>query len=107
MKNILAEAGVNYWFMDEDGGMCCGRPMMLAGHLEQASIMMQKNRKLIIESGATTLVTSCPICFKIFAREYDLNIRVMHHSQYLLELKEKNKIHLKPLQCQCSLSRSL
>ncbi len=113
MKNILAKAGVNYWFMDEDGGMCCGRPMMLAGHFEQAGIMMQKNRKLIIESGATTLVTSCPICFKIFAREYNLNIRVMHHTQYLLELEEKNKIHLKPLQVSavyhdpCELSRDI
>jgi Fe-S oxidoreductase len=113
MKNILAEAGVNYWFMDEDGGLCCGRPMMLAGHLEQASIMMQKNKKLIMESGATTLVTSCPICFKVFAREYDLNIRVMHHSQYLLELEEKNKIHLKSLHASavyhdpCELSRDI
>ncbi len=113
MKNILAEAGVNYWFMDEHGGMCCGRPMMLAGHFEQASIMMKKNRKLIMDSGAKTLVTSCPICFKIFAREYDLNIRVMHHSQYLLELEEKHKIRLNPLHAgavyhdPCELSRDV
>jgi Fe-S oxidoreductase len=113
MKNILAEAGVNYWFMDEDGGMCCGRPMMLAGHLEQAFVMVQKNKKLILDSGASTLVTSCPICFKIFTREYDLNIRVMHHSQYLLELEETNKIHLKPMHATavyhdpCELSRDI
>lgn len=113
MKNILAEAHVNYWFMDEEGGMCCGRPMMLAGHFEQASIMMQKNRNLILESGATTLVTSCPICYKIFAQEYNLNIRVMHHTQYLLELEEKNMIHLTPLNTSavyhdpCELSRDI
>jgi Fe-S oxidoreductase len=113
MKNILDEAGVSYWFMDEDGGLCCGRPMMLAGHPEQASVMMQKNKKLIMESGAKTLVTSCPICFKIFAREYDLSIRVMHHSQYLLELEEKHRISLKPLQASavyhdpCELSRDI
>jgi len=113
MKKILAEAGVNYWFMDEDGGLCCGRPMMLAGHPEQASVMVRKNRKLILESGATTLVTSCPICFKIFAKEYDLKIRVMHHSQYLLELEEKHKIQLKPLHASavyhdpCELSRDI
>lgn len=113
MKNILDGAGVSYWFMDEDGGLCCGRPMMLAGHLEQASLMIQKNKKLIVESGAKTLVTSCPICFKIFAQEYDLNIRVLHHSQYLLELEEKHKIRLKPLKetavyhDPCELSRDI
>ncbi len=99
--------------MDEEGGMCCGRPMMLAGHKEQANILMKKNRKLILDSGAKTLVTSCPICFKIFSKEYDLNIRVMHHTQYLLELNEKNKIHLKPMKTSavyhdpCELSRDI
>jgi Fe-S oxidoreductase len=113
MKSILSEAGINFWFMDEAGGMCCGRPMMLAGHREQAAILMEKNRKLMIDSGAKTLVTSCPICFKIFAQEYNLDIRVMHHSQYLLELAAKNKIHLKPLHASavyhdpCELSRDI
>jgi hypothetical protein len=32
MKKIFENTGVNYWFMDEEGGICCGRPMMLAGH---------------------------------------------------------------------------
>jgi Fe-S oxidoreductase len=113
MKSILAEAGVNFWFMDEDGGICCGRPMMLAGHQDQATILMEKNRRLIHESGAQTLLTSCPICFKIFAQQYDMNIRVMHHTQYLLELAEKKRIHLEPLSMNavyhdpCELSRDL
>jgi Fe-S oxidoreductase len=96
MVSIFAEAGIQYWFMDESGGLCCGRPMMLAGHHEQAEIMIAKNRKMIIESGATTLVTSCPICYKVFAREYDLKIRVLHHTQYLLELANTHKIALRP-----------
>lgn len=92
MVSLLNAAGVNYWFMDEWGGLCCGRPMMLAGHKEQANIMIEKNRKLILESGAKTLVTSCPICYKVFAKDYNLNIRVLHHTQYLLELAESNQI---------------
>jgi Fe-S oxidoreductase len=97
MLSLLSEAGINYWFMDEWGGLCCGRPMMLAGHKEQADIMIEKNRRMIVESGAKTLVTSCPICFKVFAREYNLNIRVMHHTQYLLELANTRKIRLEPI----------
>ena len=94
MTSILSQAGINYWFMDESGGLCCGRPMMLAGHKEQAEVMVEKNRRMILESGAKTLVTSCPICYKIFAREYNLGIRVVHHTQYLLELAETQKISL-------------
>jgi Fe-S oxidoreductase len=113
MQNILSEAGVNYWFMDEAGGMCCGRPMMMAGHLEQASLMIEKNSKLIRASGAKTLVTSCPICYKIFAKEYKLDINVLHHTQYLLELAGKKEIRLEPLHAcavyhdPCELSRDL
>jgi Fe-S oxidoreductase len=113
MVSILERSGVNYWFMDEWGGLCCGRPMMLAGHKEQAEIMIEKNRKMILESGAKTLVTSCPICFKVFAREYNLNIRVMHHTQYLLELAQEQKISLAPIQGNavyhdpCELSRDI
>ncbi len=96
MISIFKEAGINYWFMDESGGLCCGRPMMLAGHHEQASIMMEKNRKMIDASGASVLVTSCPICYKIFRNEYHLNIDVVHHSEYLLKLVTGKKIRVRP-----------
>ncbi|HLO59974.1 MAG TPA: (Fe-S)-binding protein [Bacteroidales bacterium] len=94
MTAIMEQAGVNFWFMDESGGLCCGRPMMLAGHREQAEIMIAKNRKMILDSGASTLVTSCPICYKIFSQEYDLNLKVVHHTQFLLDLAERQKISL-------------
>lgn len=95
MLSIFKEAGVNYWFMDEAGGLCCGRPMMLAGHHEQAKIMMEKNSKMITGSGASVLVTSCPICYKIFREEYNLNIEVLHHSEYLYKLADRKTIHLR------------
>ncbi len=113
MVSVFKEAGISYWFMDETGGLCCGRPMMLAGHREQAAIMIEKNREIIRESGARTLVTSCPICYKVFKQEYKLNIRVLHHTQYLLELADSNRIHLEPFAGKsvyhdpCELSRNL
>jgi len=113
MKDIFSEAGTNYWFMDEAGGMCCGRPMMMAGHFEQASLMIEKNSRVIRDSAATTLVTSCPICYKMFVQEYKLNIRVLHHTQYLEELSRKKRIRLEPLHTcavyhdPCELSRTL
>jgi Fe-S oxidoreductase len=94
MKKILATAGVDFLFMDEDSSVCCGRPLMLAGKSKQAEELVEQNKRMIIDSGATTLVTSCPICFRVFREEYELDIRILHHTQYLLELIKKGKIPL-------------
>ncbi len=94
MKKILDVAGVDYLFLDEDRSVCCGRPLMLAGKPSQAEMLISQNKRRIIESGATTLVTSCPICFKVFREDYKLEIRILHHTQYLLELIKKGKIPL-------------
>lgn len=94
MRGILTHAGVDYLFLDQQGTVCCGRPMMLSGKHEQAEDLIRYNKNLILNSGADTLVTSCPICFRVFMEEYNLPIRVLHHSQYLLELIKSGKIPL-------------
>ena len=92
MIKIFKSAQTDYIFMDEDGGICCGRPMMLAGEQKAAEEMIEKNKKIILHSGADTLVTSCPICYRIFAEKYHLPLKVMHHSQYIWQLMEQGKI---------------
>ncbi|MDP4209929.1 MAG: (Fe-S)-binding protein [Bacteroidota bacterium] len=92
MTGLLKHAGISYWFMDESGSVCCGRPLMLAGKEAQARELMANNKAKIVASGAKLFVTSCPICYKVFKEEYGLNIEVMHHSEYLLQLVESKKI---------------
>jgi len=95
IRGIFSIAGINYHFMDKDGGVCCGRPLKLAGRHKDAAKLVKFNREEIINSGARTLVTSCPICMKTFIEDYELkNIRILHHSQYILELWKDNRIHL-------------
>jgi Fe-S oxidoreductase len=94
MTGIMKKAGVKYLFLDEDGSICCGRPLLLAGELDSANKLVLKNTQLINDSGAKTFVTSCPICYKMFKEEYNLNIEVLHHTQYLLQLAEAGKISL-------------
>jgi Fe-S oxidoreductase len=89
MVKIFRKAKVNYWFMDEDGSACCGRPQKLAGNLKAMQQLMEFNKKRIIDSGAKTLVTSCPICYKVFSEDYKLGIEVLHHTQYLIRLVEQ------------------
>jgi Fe-S oxidoreductase len=87
MIKILDSSGVNYNFIDEQGGVCCGRPLMLNGQDREARELINYNSQLIWKSGAHTLVTSCPICYKVFKESYYLDVEVLHHSQFI-----KNKI---------------
>jgi Fe-S oxidoreductase len=92
MEKILQTAGIKYWFMDEKGGICCGRPSVLTGHTEQAEAIMNSNIEAIRQSHAKLLVTSCPICYKVFKQDYSLDIGVLHHTQYINELINTDKI---------------
>ena len=93
MKKIMEAAGEEYEFLDKDGGICCGRPMMLSGKTAEAQAMIAKNTELIEKSGAKKLVLSCPICYKVFKEEYHLEgIEILHHTQYLDELVRNGKL---------------
>ncbi|MDD4820107.1 MAG: (Fe-S)-binding protein, partial [Flavobacteriales bacterium] len=97
MMKILDQSGDKYTFMDRDGTICCGRPMLLSGQTDSARAMMLKNTEIIRRSGAKTLVTSCPICYKVFNEQYSLEgVTVLHHSQYIDSLLQKGKIKVAP-----------
>ncbi len=94
MKKIFEAANQTYWFMDEDKSICCGRPLLQQGFQKQSEILRGKNTELIEKSGAKLLVTSCPICYQSFTREYNLNIEVLHHTQYIDRLINNKIINL-------------
>jgi Fe-S oxidoreductase len=68
--------------------------MMLTGNTNEAKKMIDHNTSLFRKTGATQLVTSCPICYKIFREEYQLNMEIMHHTQYFSKLLKRNLISL-------------
>ena len=93
MKKIMESAGEDFQFLDENGGICCGRPMILSGKTAEAQAMIAKNTELIKKSGAKKLVLSCPICYKVFKDEYHLEgVEILHHSQYINELIKTGKL---------------
>lgn len=95
LTSILKKASVSYEIMDKDGGLCCGRPMWMAGRLDQARQMVEKNREIIISSGARILLLSCPICYKIFKERYKLEgIEVLHHTEYIERLINEERISI-------------
>ena len=95
VEKVFKSAGVNYIFADRDGGICCGRPLMLAGKTNAAYETISANRKMILGSGCRTIVLSCPICYKIFKDEYALDgIEVLHYTQFIKHLVDEGKLKL-------------
>jgi len=84
--------------MDVHGGVSCGRPLMLEGNDREARELINHNSQLIWKSGAHTLVTSCPICYKVFRESYYLDADVLHHSQFIKKLIDDGLVNLNFLQ---------
>lgn len=94
MTLILNTSGLNWSFIDEKGGVCCGRPLMLAGQDKEARELINYNSQIIWKSGAHTLVTSCPICYKVFKESYYLDVEVLHHSQFIKNLIDDGSVKM-------------
>ena len=93
MERVFGAAGEEVWWADREGGVCCGRPLKLAGETDSVRRMMRYNTELFRKHGITTLVTSCPICLKVFREDYDLpGIEVLHHSEYIHRLLRTGRL---------------
>ena len=96
MESVLKKAGVDYELMDKDGGLCCGRPMWMAGRFDQAKQMVEKNTEIIMGSGADTLLLTCPICYRIFKERYRLDgIRIVHHTEFIDSLISEGRLKVR------------
>ena len=96
MQRIFEAAREDVWWADKDGGVCCGRPLKLSGEVDSAQKMIDYNKELFRRHGITTLVTSCPICLRVFREEYDLQgVEVLHHSEYILRLMHRGRLSVK------------
>lgn len=99
MLQIFEKAKIDFTFLDEDGSICCGRPLKLAGLQEAALKLINENTLKIKNTGAKILVTSCPICYKIFNNDYQLEgMQVMHHSVFIDNLVKEGKLVLQPVE---------
>lgn len=92
LKHIFEVAGQKYWHIDEEKTICCGRPLLQQGFEQQAKELRRKLTALIRESNATLLITSCPICYQTFKKDYKLNIQVIHHTEYIERCIKNKKI---------------
>ena len=95
MERIFSAARENVWWADKEGGVCCGRQLKLTGESDSAQKMIDYNKALFTKHNITTLVTSCPICLRVFREEYDLKgIKILHHSEYILQLMQQGRLRV-------------
>ena len=95
VTSLLAKAGVDYTWMDRDEGLCCGRPLYMAGRIDAAMQLVHKNEEIILASGADTLLVSCPICYRIFTEKYNLpGVKVVHYADYFSSLVAEGRLRL-------------
>lgn len=100
---IMDKAKINFTILGGDE-WCCGFPQMAAGFIEDVEKQIIHNVKTINKTGAKTLVTTCPACYRIFKEEYKhilkdkrikMNFDVMHSSEFIEKLINNNKIKFK------------
>ncbi len=94
MKQVLQAAGVSWGVLQRES--CCGEPARRAGneylYLQLAEELTTKFK----ESGVRNIVSCCPHCTTTLDKDYrqtgayaELGIRVVHHTELLLELLPK------------------
>jgi Fe-S oxidoreductase/FAD/FMN-containing dehydrogenase len=90
---LLDVAGVNFTSIGEREN-CCGTPMLVAGKWDLFVETMKKNIEAVKETGADTVIASCPACdmmwrsiYPIWAKKLGIeyNIIARHYSEVIAE----------------------
>jgi heterodisulfide reductase subunit D len=94
---LLNHAGIEPVVSNKE--VCCGHDLNWVGDEDNFELLMNKNIEAIKESGAKTVVFTCPEGLRTFEVDYrdileDLDFEVMHISEFLLELADKGEIDL-------------
>jgi len=90
---LMHKAGVEFTYLGEDEA-CCGIPMLMAGLWDTWEEIMRHNIEAMRNRGVSTVVTSCPACWLVWAEYYprwaeklgiDYPFQAKHYSEVLAE----------------------
>lgn len=98
---ILNAAGVSFAVLGEEE-RCTGDPARRMGHEYLFQLQAEANIELLDQYSVERILTLCPHCYNTLRNEYpDFGgrYRVIHHTEFILELLERGRIHLeRPLE---------
>ncbi|MBN1780524.1 FAD-binding oxidoreductase [bacterium] len=90
---LLDAAGVDFTYLGEKEN-CCATPMLVAGKWDRYMETMHKNIAAVKETGADTVISSCPACDMMWRHIYprwmkklglEFNIKARHYSEVVSE----------------------
>jgi Fe-S oxidoreductase len=97
---ILRKSDVNFTILEDE--WCCGNILGTTGQgkTDTFSTHAEHNLSAVSKTGAQTLVTACPGCFRTFTEMYPKyydkpNFQVLHFTEMLSELIDNDKISFK------------
>jgi Fe-S oxidoreductase len=97
-EKILKTAGIDYTLLDNES--CCGSFLMRTGFKKEAEEVMKNNLENILATNEKTVLVSCAGCYNTLKNDYkalfNVELDVMHTSELVKELIDKNKINVKP-----------
>ena len=94
LVSIMEKAGVDFRVMLENE-LCCGSTVRRLGDEVLFEKTREENAEAITDSNHRTLVTPCAGCYKTLSQDYGElleGVRVMHSTQYLLELIREGRL---------------
>jgi heterodisulfide reductase subunit D len=96
--------GLNFTILEDE--YCCGSPMLRTGQWDPVKELAKHNIEAVQNSGASTIVASCPGCYKVWIHDYakdnygsllgiEHNFKVYHTTQLLADLLKKGVLKFK------------
>ena len=95
--SLMQKANVNFRILGTEE-KCNGDTARRLGNEYLAQMLIKENIETLNGYGVKKIVTACPHCFHSLGNEYKQfggNYEVMHHSQFIQQLLNENKIQLK------------
>ena len=100
LKKFMEKSGMTLGYLGPDE-YCCGLVLYEIGFEKEFLEQAEKNIKSFKESGVERIVTICPGCYialkERYSEYFDVDYEVLHISEYLYELMNKNKIKYRKL----------
>ncbi len=98
-KEIFNRLGIDFILLSNEE-LCCGLPIINAGHKKDARKLVKKNYKIFKGHGITKIITNCPSCYHMFNEIYpktirEWDIKTEHATVTILNALKRKKIKYK------------
>ena len=88
-EQLLKQFEIDYITLPKEE-VCCGRPALDYGYVEDFNKLQQTNTDLFQAHKIKKIITSCPSCYYTFKKKYeDLDMEIEHISQTILDNIDK------------------